>query len=60
MSEEMNSDSFKIGILEEIKKIQEELNELKNLEQNYVEEVTSNSTAAKKTAAKKTAAKKSR
>ena len=38
MSDEINHDSFKIEIMAEIKRIQMELNELKNIKRNIIEQ----------------------
>ena len=57
MSENTSSQSFKESMMAEIKRIQNELNELKNLKTNISKKSTTKK-PAKKTTKKKTAAKK--
>ena len=57
MSDDANSQSFKDKMVAEIKKIQDELNELKDLKANISKKSTARK-PAKKTTKRKTAAKK--
>ncbi|MFQ5496851.1 MAG: hypothetical protein ACE5DU_03095, partial [Nitrosopumilus sp.] len=58
MSENTNNDSFRTEMITEIKKIQEELNELKNIKQNIVKKSTKRKNTAKKKVVKRKPARK--
>ncbi|MCJ8307315.1 MAG: hypothetical protein HRU07_09730 [Nitrosopumilus sp.] len=56
MSDEINNDSFKTEMIAEIKRMQMELNELKNIKRNIIEQ-SKKRKPARKSAAKKKAVK---
>ena len=55
MSVETNDDAFKANIREEIRKIQEELNELKTINQSSIKKITSTKPAKKITTKRESA-----
>ena len=59
MSDEINHDSFKIEMIAEIKRIQMELNELKNIKRNIIQKTKKRQPARKSAAKKKTVKRKS-
>ena len=54
MSDEISHDSFKIEMIAEIKRIQMELNELKNIKRNIIQKSKKSKPARKSAAKKKT------
>jgi len=54
MSDEINNDSFKTEMIAEIKRIQIELNELKNIKRNIIKKSKKRKPARKSAAKKKT------